>query len=371
MLNRITRNLILLSIALLMALIYITPYTALGAQNGTPAATMATCVTEATGPAMDVNVRQQVILDKMRGHLLVSLSLWEKGNYDLAQAHSNQPIQELLSVIRGDLKRICLADQLTTMLASYSTFTTKAGGKPTVEKAYQDILTTLDQSSSKLIPATSQKDATFNFRVIAGMLDAAQTEYTEAIANGKVVKVPEYQNGMGFTLVALARYQGIQAVVKEKYADLDTTLTSYWKTLRDAYQDVNPPDKPVDPVSLSKAAAGIKAAASKALNVALETPLTPLEYLSNARSGLNDAIDLYANGNADAAYETAASAYLDQYEHTETLLATKDKNLMSAIEAQMKDIRDAIKANKPLDEVKALLKPVLDNLDKASALLSQ
>src|SRR5262245_27153616 len=89
------------------------PGATLNAQGGTPAAMSAACTpTAPTGPASDSNVRQQVILDEMRGHLLMSLATWQAQDYLLASVHAAHPAGELLSVITGDLRRACLYDSL-------------------------------------------------------------------------------------------------------------------------------------------------------------------------------------------------------------------------------------------------------------------
>jgi len=348
------------------------PHSSLLAQGGTPAATSAACVPAPvpTGPASDANVRQQVILDKMRGHLLVSLMLWQTGVYDQASQHANHPSSELFTVIRGDLQRVCLTDDMIKALASYTALASKAGDKTATQQAHAAALAVLDRASAALIPADARPDPAFNLRVIAALLTDAQQEYAEAAKDGKIVEAVEYQDSMGFYLAAKARYVTIQPAVTQQYPDLDKQMTALWTSLAELYPDVKPPAQAADPAKLTKANQDLCAAVTKTFNITLDTKLSPVEYLTNTQHALMEALELYEKGQVDEAYEEAASAYLDQFENAEAALSAKDKALMETIETQMKDFRDAIKAKKPLAEVKTLLDKINPNLDKAITLLS-
>lgn len=366
------RAVLLILCVWIAVLIAVSPRSSPLAQGGTPAATTSACVAAPipTGPASDANVRQQVILDKMRGHLLVSLMLWQTGAYDQATQHALHPSGELITVIQGDLRRACLSDDTVKALANYVALAGKAGDKAAIQQAHAAALAMLDRASAALIPAEAHSDPVFNLRVIAALLTDAQREYAEAYKDGKIAEAIEYQDSMGFYLAAKARYVTIQPVITQQYPDLDKQMTALWTTLAELYPDVRPPDQAADPARLTKAVQDLSAAVARTLNITLDTRLTPIEYLANTRHALIEALELYEKGQVDDAYEEAASAYLDQFENAEAALSIKDKALMETLETQMKDFRDAIRANKPLTEVRALLDNISPNLDKAITLLS-
>ncbi|MCC7448510.1 MAG: hypothetical protein IT324_13905 [Anaerolineae bacterium] len=361
------------SVVLLMLLVCVAiPHSAAQSQDGTPAATRSACIPAPVpaGPASDANVRQQVTLDKMRGHLLVSLMLWQTGAYDLASQHASHPTSELITIIRGDLRQVCLLDDTISVLAGYVALAGKAGDKTVTQQAHAAALAILDRASAALIPAEAQPDPAFNLRVIAALLTDAQQEYAEAYKDGKIVEAIEYQDSMGFHLAAKARYVMIQPMVTQQYPDLDKQMTALWASLAELYPDVKPPAQATDPAKLATANQDLSAAITKTFNITLDTKLSPVEYLTNTQHTLMAALELYEKGQADDAYEEAASAYLDQFENAEAALSAKDKALMETIEVQMKDFRDAIKAQKPLAEVQAILDKINPNLDKAITLLS-
>jgi hypothetical protein len=351
-----------------LALVAVAPCLSIRAQDGTPAATAAACVAAPPRDQVtDANVRQQVILDEMRGHLLASLQLWQAGDFPQASVHASHPAQELLPAVAGDLRRACLLDGLTKALTGYFELSSGPAEKATVEKAHGAILAMLEQASAALIPAPARSDPGFSFRVIAALLSDVQKEYAESFKDGKIAAPEEYEDSVGFYQVARARYDAIKSSLPP---DLDKSLEPNWNTLAGALQNVKAPDKPVDPAAVAGAVDNLTKAGAKALNVSLDTKLTPLEYLNNAQHALQEAMELYEDGKTEEAYEEAASAYLDHFENAEAALAAKDKELMETIEGQMKEFRDAIKAGKPVDEVKAILAKINPNIQKAIDLLS-
>jgi hypothetical protein len=324
-----------------------------------------------SGQGGNEDVRKQVILDKIRGHLLLTLPLRELGDYEKAAMHAGHPVAELLAIISGDLRRACFLDTLTKALLGYANLMGKDSDKAVVEQTHKALLATLDDASARLISDAVRSDPVFNFRVVAGVLIDSQQEYAEAYKDGKIVETIEYQDSMGFYLVAKARYDSIRARLSELTNGADKAADPYWATLADAYvSGVQPPDKPAEPAKLSSAVDSLNSTLAQALKITLEARLTPLEYLTNAQQELMEALELYEKGSQNEAYEAAASAYLDQFENVEGPLAEKDKELMEAIETQMKDFRDAIKAGKPVSEVRALLAQITPNIEKAIALFS-
>jgi hypothetical protein len=356
----------LAAFVLLLSALFTAPSPAIRAQSGTPDCVPAT----ASGQGGNEDVRKQVILDKIRGHLLLTLPLRESGDYEKAAMHAGHPITELLSIIAGDLRRACFLDTLTKSLLGYANLMGKDSDKAVVEQTYSALLATLDDASARLIAESVRSDPAFNFRVVAGVLMDSRQEYAEGYENGKIVETIEYQDSMGFYLVAKARYDSIRARLSELTSGADKAADPHWATLAGAYASVQPPEKPVDPATLSSAIDSLTSTIAQALKITLEAKLTPLEYLTNAQHSLMEALELYEKGNQDEAYEEAASAYLDQFENVEGPLAEKDKELMETIETQMKAFRDAIKAGKPVSEVQALLAQITPNIEKAITLFS-
>jgi high-affinity iron transporter len=73
--------------------------------------------------------------------------------------------------------------------------------------------------------------------------------------------------------------------------------------------------------------------------------------LSLTRTKLAESLKAYAAGNRQAAEELALAAYLDGFEPVESVLRSRDADLMTRIEGAMGEVRAAIHSGKPLAEV--------------------
>jgi hypothetical protein len=99
-------------------------------------------------------------------------------------------------------------------------------------------------------------------------------------------------------------------------------------------------------------------------------PSTALTELEAARDGLASAISTYQSGDRAAAERQAGDAYLEHFEHVEPDLEKADEELNEEIEEQLAhELRDKMKADAPVREVKAFGRQIKRNLDRAEAAL--
>ena len=56
----------------------------------------------------------------------------------------------------------------------------------------------VDQTSKEVIPQSYKNNATFHLMVIANLLNVAAAEYQEAITNGTIIAMVEYQDSQAF-----------------------------------------------------------------------------------------------------------------------------------------------------------------------------
>ena len=76
------------------------------------------------------------------------------------------------------------------------------------------------------------------------------------------------------------------------------------------------------------------------------------DTLGVARQRLQQSLAAYAAGDRERAKALALSAYLDGFEPVEPVLASRDAGLMARVEAAMAQLRAAIAAGRPVDEVR-------------------
>jgi high-affinity iron transporter len=75
--------------------------------------------------------------------------------------------------------------------------------------------------------------------------------------------------------------------------------------------------------------------------------------LALARQRLRESLAAYQRGDRDKAKSLALSAYLDGFEPVEAALGARNGELLSTIERSMGELRSAIAAGEPVDEVRA------------------
>jgi hypothetical protein len=317
------------------------------------------------------NVRRVVVLDKMRGHLAASIIDWDMAQYDMAMHHSDEIPTELYSIVANDLKAAKLQDSFLAAANSYAQLSMQAGDKTKVHAAYDALIAVIADARSVFAPAAAFNDVGFRLKVAQGLLSGVAEEYSEGVSGGQMVKLIGYQNAVGFLKIAQENYSAVQKTIQAQYPDLDKTVSAQYTILAQAMTpDLITPVKPADPQTLSNAIDTIQKAEEQALGMPMVTARSVPEVLAAARAGLNDALDEYTAGNADNAYDLAASAYLDNYESLEVPLRAKNATLTDLIESQFNQFDKLIKSGAKIDDLKALYTQIATNLDQAQALLA-
>jgi high-affinity iron transporter len=98
---------------------------------------------------------------------------------------------------------------------------------------------------------------------------------------------------------------------------------------------------------------------------------TSADPLSIAQGLMREAVELYAKGAKEQAYQKSVDAYLEGYELAEPTLVAKDATLGRAIEAMFTQLRTSIKQGAPVEEVQKQHLELEINLDKAVQLLAE
>lgn len=96
-----------------------------------------------------------------------------------------------------------------------------------------------------------------------------------------------------------------------------------------------------------------------------------IEELDIARRMVDDSVQLYESGDADAAYEAARNSYLDHFEYVEIPLRVRDEGLTLAVEEDYATLRNLIEAGAPLNDVESVSAEVHRGLDDVERELSE
>ncbi len=138
-------------------------------------------------------------IEQIRAHLNAAIMNKQAGNNSLAQAHTLHPIAEIYSSIEPQIANANMTlnqtlasnlDELSRIVNSSTTdeFNTQA----------QKINGLVNQTVKLVVPIQTGNNSTFALAVVADLLSIASEEYGEAIENGKIKEIVEYQDGQAF-----------------------------------------------------------------------------------------------------------------------------------------------------------------------------
>ena len=138
-------------------------------------------------------------MEQIRAHLNAAMMNKQAGNNSLAQAHTLHPIAEIYSSIEPQIANANMTlnqtvasnlNELSQMVNSSTTdeFNTQA----------QKINGLVNQTVKQVVPVETANNSTFGLAVVADLLSIASEEYGEAVENGTIKEIVEYQDGQAF-----------------------------------------------------------------------------------------------------------------------------------------------------------------------------
>jgi hypothetical protein len=138
-------------------------------------------------------------IEQVRGHLNAAVMNKEAGNTTLAKAHTLHPIAEIYSSIESQISNtnITLNETLATNLNQLSEIVNVSSIEE-FDAQSQRINGLLNQTLQQVIPIGTADNGTFRLGVVADLLSIAGVEYGEAVENGTIMEIVEYQDGQAF-----------------------------------------------------------------------------------------------------------------------------------------------------------------------------
>ena len=119
--------------------------------------------------------------------------------------------------------------------------------------------------------------------------------------------------------------------------------------------------------SLALAACGSESSESKPESA---NAATALEEARATKDALTAALETYKDGDQKAAENQVAEAYVQHFEEVEHALEEKDAELKEHLEEGIStELRDAMKAGKPVADVESRVEALVADLEKAQAAL--
>jgi len=194
-----------------------------------------------TGEAKDVDYMTKLGL--MKGHLLVAQELLDKNLPKQAEPHIGHPVEEIYVDVEEQLNERKVKEFKTTLVSLQDL----VKSNPKNAKVKSDFTTSVQLVDGAIaaLPEAERKKPEFVLQVVNGLLDAANSEYGAAIANGKIAAAIEYQDSRGFVVYANELYKGISSQVAQDSPDADKAIADSLTELTKVWPSATPPAKPV------------------------------------------------------------------------------------------------------------------------------
>lgn len=205
-----------------------------------------------TGVARDVDYMTKLGL--MKGHMLVANELLALNQPKQAEPHLGHPVEEIYVDLEDQFQERSVP-AFKDMLMQVQNLVKSKPSDPQVQPKFGAAMKAIDTAIA-VLPETQRLSPSFGMQVINGLLETATSEYTAAIANGKISAAIEYQDSRGFVTYAQQTYQQIAPKIKQANASTVTQLDAAFADLRKAWPQPIPPVTPV--LSSDQVAAKIK-----------------------------------------------------------------------------------------------------------------
>ena len=329
--------------------------------------------TSATSPELNSTQVDFVSnMEQIRGHLNAAVMNKEAGNNTLAKAHTLHPIAEIYSSIEPQISNTnaTLNETLATNLNQFSKMV-NTSSVDEFDTQSQKINGLLNQTVQQVIPNEIANNNTFKLGVVSDLLSIAGVEYGEAVENGTITEIVEYQDGQAFVSRAQDVFGQASPLVPQEMNNEVQETNQFFSSLNNAIQNKSNPevaDRSIGAIihELSEIT-GISEAGLGGQGANTESG----EIISKIRSLLNQTVEAYNQQNYVEAEALATTAYLDNFEFIEAPLAEKDSELMENTEVMLREqLRQFIQNRVPVEEIQQHIDKINSNLDKAEGLLA-
>ena len=155
-------------------------------------------------------------LEQMKGHLDASIINVQSNNSVLAVAHALHPIEEIADIINNRLIQTneTLTKEFSNKLNQYvQTVRSNNLNKISIEKTELEKL--LNDALDQSIDIEKRTSRDYMLNVTAELINTASEEFNEAMFNGQIINLLEYQDGQQFFKRAIMLLEESQAFLSD------------------------------------------------------------------------------------------------------------------------------------------------------------
>jgi hypothetical protein len=314
-------------------------------------------------------------IEQIRGHLDQALINKESENITLAEAHTLHPIEEIYSSIEDQLanQNSTLNQTLSAALQNLPSSATNATLQE-LKSQIDYVNTLLNDSMQAVVPSAEfSNNPAFNASVVGRLLDVAGHEYEEAVENGTVKAIVEYQDAQAFIYRAHLVFNSSASNINQSMAHEVEEVNEFFSNLNGAVNNKE------DPATVETTINGIIHELAEITGLS-ESQLIgeevsaeeqdPIAIINNIKSMLTQLIAAYRSQDYQGAESIAIEAYLENYEFVEAPIAQLDQQLMEQTEVMLREeLRQMITDRVPIEQVEQHIAMINANLDRATELL--
>jgi hypothetical protein len=294
------------------------------------------------------------------------LELYRAGDEKGATVHAGHPIAEILASVRSKLDEhggSLGADLEDALQAGASTV---ADRRPPAELArIYDRAAVLTRRAEEAVVGGGG-DAAYKGSVIAALLTTAGHEYEEAVGKSGVRLLVEYQDAYAFVREAERLYDDIEAEVRGAAAEEADEIDDAFDRLRAALPSLRPPADPGDVLDVETSAELIGHELEETVGAAPGVVSDPEDVGAEIEELLDELIERYEAGDAAAAAELSAEAYLENYEVIEAEVIDKAPEINEELEPLLgAELRRRIEEGASVSEIRQMVARAKELLSQA------
>ncbi len=300
-------------------------------------------------------------LEETLGHFhALELNL-DDDNAELAIVHATHPVAELYDLMKPELQEhdpefdARIQDTLTNLRSNTVDVT-----RDDAQAALDDARSIIEEARMLVVGEELSNDPSFKMSLIKTLLETSIVEYAEAVENGEIHEMAEFQDGSAFVWRSQQIFDEIKADLPEhEVEEIDEFYADLWGSY----------DNRADPTLVQTLVDGIIHEIDEITGEESEEGGLGM-YFENIEHLLDEVKTEYAEGNTDLALSLATKAYLDNYEFLEGPISEHDDELMVEIEVMMREeLRNMIKNGASSDDINAQIDAILEKLEEAEALV--
>ncbi|MEX0861549.1 PEFG-CTERM sorting domain-containing protein [Nitrosopumilus sp.] len=304
-------------------------------------------------------------LEETLGHFWALEQNLDDNNAELALIHATHPIAELYDSMKPVLKAsdpsldVKVQDTLMKLQDKANTKVSRAQAQQAIDDA-KDVVAI---ARSTVVGDELSDETAFKVKLMQVLLETSIAEYGEAVSDGVIGEMAEFQDGSAFVWRS-------QQIFAEIESDIDHHTV---EEIEELYVDLWAAyDARADPSQVETLAGGIIHELDEILGEESEE-VNLLEYVENIQELLEQTKQEYAKGDIDLALSLTTKAYLDNFEFLEgPLIELDQKELMEEVEIMLREeLRTMIKNGEASSKVNAQVDAILEKMDTIATVVPE